>query len=386
MKKKKVTKQRVEQIVKNPEIMNVFSPSFDPYDGYGRMGLELIYHLDKLGLYVNAAGGNNTQRVWDTQTEHIQKLMDKPIKPMLGGFVLGYPTLYERFGPLANSGVKVAITMFESTALPDGWMPALNDCDAVIVPAKWLVKVFKRCGVYKPIHVVPLGISETFMVADRREPYRSFTQRNPFTFLCWGDRGKRKGWDVAAQAFVNAFGDRQDVKLIIKARDGSFVYEITNDNIEILRADLDEFGLRDLYLRCDAMVFPSRCEGFGLPPREFAATGGPAIVTEFWADDIPQWGYPVHYKMVKAWEGHPAHDGLGKWAEPKLDHLVKQMEHVVNQKYQVIHYMGQQSANHVAKLYNWGKFSDACLEIWKQTAKNVEKKNKRKSKRNGARR
>ena len=183
-KKKNVTRTQVEHVIENPEIMNVFSPSFDPYDGYGRMGLELIYHLDKLGLYVNAAGGNNTQRVWDTQTEHMQKLMDKPIKPMLGGFVLGYPTLYERFGNLANSGVKVAITMFESTVLPDGWMQALNDCDAVIVPAKWLVKVFKHCGVYKPIHVVPLGISETFMVADRREPYRSFTKHNPFTFLC----------------------------------------------------------------------------------------------------------------------------------------------------------------------------------------------------------
>lgn len=366
-----------------PPIMNIFSPNYDPYDGYGRMGLELVYHLDEQGVYCNAQGGANTQTVWRTQTKAIQDLMSKPIRPMVGGLLLGYPTLHERYTVLAQSGMRIAITMFESTRLPDGWVPALNECDAVIVPSKWLVKAMKHCGVIKPIHVVPLGISETFLVADMRDYHRVYTMRNPFTFLCWGDRGIRKGWNIAMQSFVDAFGDRQDVRLLVKARQGgSFPYEISNANIEIVRDDLDEFGLRDLYLRCDAMVFPSRGEGFGLPPREFAATGGPAIATGWWADDIQEWGYPINYKMVKAWENHPDHDGLGKWAEPDLAHLSKQMKHLVDQDRRIVSYIGQKSANHVAKLYRWDKFAEGVLDVWAKTEKRLSRKARRK-KRNG---
>ncbi len=368
----------------NPQIMNVFSPNYDPYDGYGRMALELAYHLDEQGVYVNAQGGANTQTVWGTQSKAIQELINKPIRPMVGGLLLGYPTLHKRYTALAQTGMRIAITMFESTKLPGDWMQALNECDAVIVPSKWLVKAMKHCGVIAPIHVVPLGISETFMVADKRDYHRVYTKLNPFTFLCWGDRGNRKGWDVAMQAFIDAFGDRHDVRLLVKAREGgSFPYEISNANIEIVRDDLDEFGLRDLYLRCDAMVFPARGEGFGLPPREFAATGGPVIATDWWADDIQEWGYPIRYKLVKAWAGHPNHDGLGKWAEPDKDHLVKQMKHLVNQDGRVISYMGQKSANHVAKLYRWDKFAEGVLDVWAKTEMRLSKKARRK-KRNGA--
>lgn len=366
----------------NLKIMNVYSPSYDPYDGYGRMALELVYHLDKSGVYVNAQGGPGTQLVWDTQAPVMQELVQKPIRLAFGGLMLGYPTLYERLGGMANNGLRIAVTMFESTKLPDGWVQILNECDAVVVPAKWLVKAFKNCGVYKPIHVVPLGISETFFVADQREHYRKYTRLNPFTYLCWGDRGSRKGWDLAMKAFHMAFGDRDDVRLILKSRDGlSFPYEISNANIEILRADLDEFGLRDLYLRCDAMIFPSHGEGFGLPPREFAATGGAAIVTRWWADEIEQWGYPVNYKMGKAWKDHPEHEGLGKWADVDMDHLVKQIKHVFNQKQRIIRHMGQRSATHVAKLYRWEKFAGRLNEIWNETAERVEKKKRRKGKR-----
>ena len=367
-----------------PEIMNVFSPNYDPYDGYGRMVLELVYHLDELGVYCNAQGGANTQTVWKTQTKVIQGLMSRPIRPMIGGLLLGYPTLHERYTALAQAGMRIAITMFESTKLPDGWQQALNECDAVIVPSKWLVKAMKNCGVIKPVHVVPLGISETFLVADRRDYHRTYTTLNPFTFICWGDRGNRKGWDTAMKAFVNTFGDRLDVRLLVKAREGgSFPYEISNANIEILRDDLDEFGLRDLYLHCDAMIFPSRGEGFGLPPREFAATGGPVIATEWWADDIHEWGYPIRYKMVKAWQGHPTHDGLGKWAEPDITHLSQQMKHMVEQDHRIISYMGNKSANHVAQLYRWDKFVEGVLDVWDKTEKRLEKKTKRKVKKIG---
>lgn len=190
------------------------------------------------------------------------------------------------------------------------------------------------------------------------------TERDPFIFLCWGDRGERKGWDVAIKAFKRAFGDDPRARLLIKSRDGGMAFDIDIPGVDILRADLDEDGLYDLYLRCDAMVFPSRGEGFGLPPREFAGTGGPVICTEWWADDIQQWGYPLKYTMQPAWDGHPKHEGLGEWSEPDEAHLAQLMRHVFNQKPGVLAYMGQRAAGRIQRLYRWEAFVNAVQAVW----------------------
>lgn len=364
--------------------LSVYAPTYDPYDGYGRMALELVHWLSQEGVHVNAMNVAQGQVVHETQSEAIQALLKKPIQATVGGLVLGYPTLYEKYGALANSGPMVAVTMFESTTLPEGWVEALNQCKAVIVPSTWLEKAMRNNGVIKPVHVVPLGISEVFVppgIHGQRGVRDDVSEDKPFTFLTWGDRGARKGWDVACKAFYAAFGDRKDVKLIIKARDGSMPYEITNPNVEVMRADLDEWGLRELYLSVDCMVFPSRGEGFGLPPREFAATAGPVIATEWWADDIPQWGYRVEYEMVTAWQGHPTMEGLGKWAEPDIEHLTKQMLHVFDMNPKLRTYMGGRSATRVRKLYSWPNFAKQVLRIWREASSHKSLSAKRKARR-----
>jgi glycosyltransferase involved in cell wall biosynthesis len=350
------------------EIVSIYACSYDPYDGYGRMALELIWHLNKQGVYTNAMGTAQVQRTYDTQSEAVQKLLEQPIKPQVGGLMLGYPTLRESYHPLLSAGETVAVTMWESTKLPEGWVKSLNQCKAVIVPAQWLIKVMQANGVHKPVHVIPLGVSETFQYVQR--PLHKPSEKNPYTFITWGDRGTRKGWDLAMRAFYRAFGDRMDVRLIIKVRPGVFHYGISekHPNIEVLEAEFDEYQLQDFYVSADCMVWPARGEGFSLPTREFAATGGPVICTRWWADDIEQWGYPVNYELVKAWDGHPKFEGLGKWAECDVEHLAKQMTHMVEQDQRILRYMGKRSAQKVRKLYRWDKFAEQVWEIWQEPA------------------
>jgi glycosyltransferase involved in cell wall biosynthesis len=349
------------------DVVSLYAPDYDPYSGYGRMALELVHWISGTGVHVNPLGVPSEKIQYSTQSEAVRELLSKPIMPALGGIKLGYPSLYEEYAALGSEGPSMAVTMFESTRFPEGWATSLNQCQAVVVPSRWLEKAMRQNGVMRPqIHVIPLGISEVYVppASGQRKVRVPPTPENPYRFLTIGDRGRRKGWDVALKAFRHVFGDREDVQLVIKARKGSFPYDIQHNNVRVIRDDLDERRMRDLYLYCDCMVFPSRGEGFGLPPREFAATGGPAICTEWWADDVQQWGYRVEYSMVRAWEQHEKHEGLGKWAEPDQAHLEKQMLHVFEQDPAIIAYMGGRSAVRIRKQYSWKRFAEAVWAIW----------------------
>jgi len=327
------------------QVVNVGSPNFDPCDSYGRLANELADGLTQRGWRVNRLG-------WDAPKQ--------PIKPALGGLLLGYPTLYPEYGALVNRGARVAITMFESTKLLPSWTEALNQCDAVIVPARWLVEVFQNNGVVVPIHVAPLGISEAFLRVRPHPP----AEQKPFTFLAIADRGRRKGWLQSAFAFDRAFGRDRNYRLILKARDLPFL--IANPNIEVIKGDYSDEEMADLYARCHVMVFPSCGEGFGLPPREFAATGGVVLATDWGgtADDLDEWGIRLPYQLVDAWPDNPKwHRRQGQWAEVNQDDLVAKMR-LVAEWYDQYQPGALRAAEFCHKHYQWQTFVDRALNIW----------------------
>lgn len=335
--------------------------NWDMADSYGLIACMLARHISALGVRVNAVGLGET--VLGTQPEDIRAVTSRPISPSLGGIVMGYPTNYKLQSGLLHCGPRIAITMFESTVLPDGWVDPLNDMDAVIVPSWFCADVFKANGMTAPIHVVPLGVGEIYRYAER-------TSDRPLTFLTFLDRGLRKGGIAALQAFIRAFGEDTNYRLIMKGRDAhGKPLLLTNSNIEVVQQDMSEAELYELYCRCDVLINPHKGEGFGLLPREFAATGGISLTTNWsgTADGLGEWGWALPYTLTKAdWKGIKNLEGkeLGDWAEPDVDGCAYRLLQVAERidSYRI---MARVHAANAQRMYSWRAFAEQVLAIWK---------------------
>lgn len=218
-------------------------------------------------------------------------------------------------------GRSIGFSMHESMNLPFGWADHVNKkCQWLIVPHPWLLEVFEKGGVKVPMEVVKSGI-------DPDECQIVMPSRNrPFTFGCLADRGGRKGHQSVWSAFYKAFQGVKDVRLILKCRPGSLAkldFSYSSDTrISVWREDVRDIS--DIFGQFDAFMFPTKCEGWGQPPREAAACGVPTVVTR-WSgtdDETDKWAIPLEeFSMVES----EMEDCGGIWTQPNEDELVHWM-------------------------------------------------------------
>lgn len=329
------------------DTLSVYAYDWSPQESYGRVARELATHLGEMGYYVNCMGPNAPK--------------DKPIQISMGGIALGYPTTIRQYGSLFNAGPQVWITAFESDALPFLWADIFNStASAVVTPSLWCADVFRKSGVEVPVHAISQGVSSIFRSVERR------TDR-PFTFLAIADRGRRKRWDMAGFAFVRAFGDDMNYRMVFKSRDGGFNLPLVNPNMEVLSGDFTDEQMLDLYGQADVMVFPGD-EGFGLPPREFAATNGIAMALDWGGtkDDLPQWGLPIAVDhMEKAWRGHAKFENVGQWAVPDIDDMATTMRQIARHR-DYYRQWAKQAGTFAQRWYDWKRYAEQISMVWKE--------------------
>jgi hypothetical protein len=340
----------------------------DIADSYGLVPIELLRHLAALGCPVNAhlRPGGKYKNLPDEFVEMTSRNL-----PSRGGIFIGWPT---NFADHNHHGFserpRIAITMFESSKLPTDWPDILNDFDAIVVPGKFCAELFRDNGITAPIHIVPLGVGEAY-----RPEGRSLHPDRPITFLTFADRGWRKGGMTAQNAFLRAFGDDTRYHLIIKYRQPLVRAECLNPNITLVQEDLTPEEMCQLYLRADVMICATRGEGFGLLPREFAATGGIALATNWsgTADDQEMWGWPLPYTMGDAVWGigaDPIVIGEGQWAEPDEVRISQYLRHVAD-NIDAFRQQALAKAPGVIEKYQWRKFAEGVLAVWQQVSERV---------------
>lgn len=293
-------------------MFNFLAYNYWQSDGYGRMAQRIVKALLKAGVNVRP---------------DLTDVLDYPHwQQQAAGLDVGRDNLFLAPASRIRSlpGRVFAWTMYEATVLPEGWTDILNGVHRVIVPCEWLREVMRENGVYVPaVSVVPGGIDPDECPLLPRNTHR------PFTFMLLADRYSRKGDDIGYMAFFKAFGRgasaNNDVRLIMKMRDKIVTARHIGDpRISIWQENVP--NMADVYARADCYVFPTRGEGYGMPPREAAACGLPVIATRWsgTADNIDHWAIPIdNYEMeYSTLEGH------GEWARPDVDECAEHMRWV----------------------------------------------------------
>jgi len=277
------------------------------------------------------------------------------------------------------------LTMYESTRLPTRWAPTLlRHCERILVPSPWCAVIFRdnltdymeshtdqfKVPILPPIHVVPLGID----AAQFR--YTQRPNRDTFTFLCIADRGNRKGFDLVLQAFYKVFGgpdQTPDVRLIFKMIETPqsilhFVTHFPDRRVRTWRENLDDIA--ELLYIADCFLFPSRGEGYGLWPRQAAATGLPVICSDCtgMADEAKNWALTLNGTWVAAsTEGYD-----GKQFQPNLDELCTHMRWVYDQRAHAREF-GYRASSWVHEHVTWDHAADAFIQLFNQVAEDTRR-------------
>jgi FkbM family methyltransferase len=198
--------------------------------------------------------------------------------------------------PPERGDVTIAMMAWEESLLPEATVAVLNGAfDMVFAMSGFVTKALCDSGVGRPLRSVGnvVELDGFFRLGDAREAAGAAAGGAAICrFLHVSSCFPRKGVDVLLAAYARAFRAGDPVRLVIKGFPNP--HNDVAEQIARLRAadpavaeivlidrDLDEAGLLDLYRDADAVVLPTRGEGFNLPAAEAMAAGLPLIVTGF---------------------------------------------------------------------------------------------------------
>jgi len=342
-----------------------FSAPFHYVDGYGSCAGPLSLALERAGFYMHV----RTQGYFSHAQlpERVLYLLgrNKDVQTRIG-LNLTYPPAQDH-GP---GCVRYGMTMFETDRMPKPWVPAVNTLRRVFVPCRANAAAFRASGVTAPIHVANLGVAgDLWTVVDRRE------QRNnrSFTFLCAGTLTGRKNTQATIAAFTMAFPADEDVRLVFKTRQGALGHGPVmryaklierEPRIRLIDCDYPPDEMVALFQQCDCFVFPSKGEGFGLPPLQAMATGMPVIIagnSGLLEMSDERYNWTIRENVPVAADEYPADwADVGNWWEPSIEELVAHMRYVYEHQDEA-YAKGMAAAEWVRWRFTWDRTAQVII-------------------------
>jgi glycosyltransferase involved in cell wall biosynthesis len=311
-----------------------------PYEGYGSVGTNLLLALSAQGVEVSIVPQGN-QPPAGTDVLH---------QPVPGRDRLGLYYDYRNRPTDLGCERVVFYTMWESNLVPESLVAEANQSTAVLVPCRQNEEDFRRAGLGVPVGVLHHGVNPSaFPLVER-------PARDTFTFGTFGHLSPRKGTDVLIRAFLAEFGSGDDARLVLKSSVDAGAYGSDDPRISTISTVLGEAGLLEVLSGFDAMVLPSRGEGFGLCGLEAMATGLPLIATA-WSGPTeyldPADSFPLAYRLVDAAGTESNRVSYeGQWAEPDVDDLRAQMRWIYEHRDEATA-MGRAAARRVRQHWTW---------------------------------
>ena len=230
---------------------------------------------------------------------------------------------------------------WELPEFPEEWTPAFGYADEIWTPSQFTRDSVASCSPV-PVRVVPHSLDPNMKVAGVRDRRKFGLDSVCFVFLFFFDFHsflERKNPLGLIEAYKNAFGNRQDVQLLIKsAHSDQHADELrmlqkacSGANVRILDAVMTREDKEELMASADCYVSLHRSEGFGLTLAEAMMLGKPVIATgysgnvDFMADED---SFLVPYKLVTIERTHGPYKAGYHWAQPDLDYASDVMRRV----------------------------------------------------------
>ncbi|WP_419908425.1 glycosyltransferase family 4 protein [Hoeflea sp.] len=246
---------------------------------------------------------------------------------------------------------KICYAIWESTVIPDNWSDFLAVADEIWTPTQWGRQILIQNAIApEKIIVIPEGVNgAVFKPEGNGVPF--LESINDYKLLHVGKAEPRKATCELLMAFDQAFTPDDNVKLIIACHNRNipgfcsvkFIENLTlrnRENVIPVQPLLEHRLLADLYRSCDAFIYPSRAEGWGLPALEAMACGLPLAITRYsgqtaYVTDRNALHIPYEIERLNAFDlpHFEREDGdYGEWASPDINALADIMKYMFANK------------------------------------------------------
>jgi len=197
---------------------------------------------------------------------------------------------------LQRDAYRIGFFLWETSVAPATHRLGLDLMDEIWVPTEYVAGVYR--GVTgTPVHVVRKGLRPPASVTPMRRDALGVAD-DDFVFLAIGDFHSsipRKHPLAAVHAFLEAFPDRADVKLLLKVRNVDYGHwsnrggywqalERTvggDPRIRVIEGELTDAEYWGLLDAVDAFVSLHRAEGFGYGIAHAMMRGRPVVVSDY---------------------------------------------------------------------------------------------------------
>lgn len=338
---------------------------FSPYGGYGTVNLEYSCALERLtngGVSIGweRYSERSNPFEWQILNDEERRLFNKPFIKKRVGVIKTTPLFFHK----NISDIKIGYTMVENTQVGKEWVQHINRMDAVLVPSKYLVEVFKGSGVRIPIYPIKQGVNPL------KYPFIYRKKKEKYIFATAGVQDERKNWKDLITAFSSEFAPEEPVELWIKNTNPDFGnIAFLDQRIKVINSFYSFDEMKQFYHMVDCFVFPSHAEGSGMPPKEAMATGLPVIMTN-WSGlaDIcdSHYNYPIDPISIDYPEDKiRVNEQPGVQARIDPGELMFWMREVYKHQDEAKE-KGKRASEWMMREYNWDTCAKELLEILKK--------------------
>ena len=233
----------------------------------------------------------------------------------------------------------IGIDVADSNKISDYAVRLTDYASALIVPSNWAKQAYESCGVKKPVHILPHGVTKEWIEAPPQNPstfqhlYKLKKEQKRILLLSYMIHSPyRKGFDLLVEIYRRTLKERNNVLLILKT--GHYVECVEDESFskkrQLYAGWLTDQQKMELFDLCDVFLLTSRGGGFEHPALEGLARGIPVIGAKggAWEDFLPKWSLVDSQPSKQVLEGNPIHVGVG--VEMKIEKAVDRLIRIID--------------------------------------------------------